>query len=258
MTPLLNYKVFGEKNNEALLIVHGLFGSLDNWLTLAKKWSEAYFVTTIDVRNHGKSFHSDDMTFESINLDIIAVLNAENIEKASILGHSMGGKIAMEFAAFHSERVNKLIVADVAPFPYTPHHKDVFEMLDAVDLPQYNTRLEIENEVKKYIENKGVVQFVLKNIKRNENSHIFEWKFNKDVLKLNYLYLIQRVVSKGFDGEVLFIGGENSKYITKETSQLIFDLYRHVELDFVSNAGHWLHADNPIEFYEKVTLFLEK
>lgn len=255
---LLNYKTFGDLKNQGLLIIHGLFGSLDNWLTLAKAWSSEYYVITIDVRNHGKSFHSNDMAFESINEDIKRVLQKENILNTSIIGHSMGGKIAMEFAAKYPENVNKLIIADVAPFPYEPHHRDIFEMMDAIDLSLFNSRNEIEKEIKKFIIQEGVVQFILKNIKRNEESLIFEWKFNQKVLKENYLYLIQRVVEKGFNGNVLFIGGEHSKYVTKETSEKIFELYPNVEIDFVSNAGHWLHADNPKEFYAKVSTFLSK
>jgi len=257
-TELLNYKTYGEYRENPLLIVHGLFGSLDNWMSLAKNWASKHFVIIVDVRNHGKSFHSDKMDFEDLTKDLLNVLDKENIEKTHLLGHSMGGKIAMEFAGNYPERLKKLIIVDVAPYPYKPHHSDVFNMLHKVDLGSCESRADIENQIRQYIKSEPVVQFMSKNIKRNEENLNFEWKFNLSVLDREYIYLIQRVAQRGFTGEVLFIGGENSQYITKETSEHIFELYPNFELEFVSNAGHWVHADNPQEFYSKVNDFINK
>jgi pimeloyl-ACP methyl ester carboxylesterase len=255
---LINYKSSGDSSNPCIIIVHGLFGSLDNWQSLAKKWSDKYFVISVDVRNHGKSFHSEDMSFDSLANDIKNLCKNLQINKFHLLGHSMGGKIAMEFASQYPEFLFSLIVVDVAPYAYPPHHGKVFEMLRSLDLKKFSSRLEIETEVRKQINEEDVIQFMLKNIKRNEIELFFEWKFNATVLDRDYLYLIQYIPKKGFNGRTLFIGGDQSNYISKESSIHIFDLYPNAELEYVTNAGHWVHADNPEEFYTKVSLFLNE
>lgn len=256
MKELVHYKTYGSPSNPSLLIIHGLFGSLDNWQSLAKKWSDIFYVITIDVRNHGKSFHSNDMSFEAMSMDIIHLLAVENISQAHIIGHSMGGKIAMDFASIYPQMVNHLIVADVAPYQYSPHHRDVFEMLDAIDLTLYSSRQEIDIAIRQFIDKDSIVQFMNKNIRRDEDTLEFKWKFNLPVLKRNYAYLIERIPPKMYAGKTLFIAGQSSDYITKETSIHIPDLFPNYELEIVSNAGHWLHADNPIDFYEKINRFL--
>jgi esterase len=258
VAPHLHYKITDNSSKPVLMIVHGLFGSLDNWQSLAKKWSESFRVISVDVRNHGRSFHSDDMKFESLVNDLHSIISHENVRKLDLLGHSMGGKIAMEFAAIYPDLIDSLIIVDVAPYPYPPHHTEVFDMLQAIDLRSYSTRVDIEQEVRNRLDNEGVIQFMMKNIRRNESNLIFEWKFNLNVLSRDYLYLIQRLPSQGFNGRALFIGGEESRYITKETSLNLFDLYPKAVLEYVSNAGHWVHADNPSEFYDKVTSFINQ
>jgi esterase len=252
----LNYKMYGSPSTHALVVVHGLFGSLDNWMTLAKLWSEHFFVIAIDVRNHGRSFHSLDMRFESLSKDILDVLHIEKIEICDLLGHSMGGKIAMDFAYRYPEMLRKLVIVDVAPYRYEAHHHEVFYMLEQVIPSSYASRLDIENEIKKYIASEGVAQFMGKNIRRNETSLAFEWKFNLEVLKKEYQTLIQYIPHQGFDGEVLFVGGENSAYISVEKSENIARLYPKYELTYIANAGHWVHADNPREFYATIMQFL--
>jgi pimeloyl-ACP methyl ester carboxylesterase len=258
VAPHLHYKITDNFSKPVLMIVHGLFGSLDNWQSLAKKWSESFRVISVDVRNHGRSFHSDDMKFESLVNDLYCIIGHENVKKLHLLGHSMGGKIAMEFAAIYPDIIDRLIIVDVAPYPYPPHHTEVFDMLQAIDLSSLSSRVEIEKEVRNRIDNESVIQFMMKNIRRNEISLTFEWKFNLSVLSRDYLYLIQRLPSQGFNGHTLFIGGEESKYITKETSLYLFDLYPKAVLEYVAKAGHWVHADNPSEFYDKVTSFINQ
>ncbi len=258
VAPLLHYKITDNFSKPVLMIIHGLFGSLDNWQSLAKKWSESFRVISVDVRNHGRSFHSDDMKFESLVIDLHRIIGHESVKKLHLLGHSMGGKIAMEFAAIYPDLIDSLIIVDVSPYPYPPHHTEVFDMLQAIDLRSLSSRVEIEKEVRNRIDNESVIQFMMKNIRRNESTLTFEWKFNLSVLSRDYLYLIQRLPSQGFNGRTLFIGGEESKYITKETSLYLFDLYPKAILEYVSNAGHWVHADNPSEFYDKVTSFINQ
>ncbi len=253
---MLNHKITEEKKN-TLLIIHGLFGSLDNWQTLAKKWSEHFRVLSIDVRNHGRSFHSESMSFEEMCADIIKLLNHYGLTKISILGHSMGGKIAMDFAAAHPDFVEKLIIADVAPYKYDAHHKEVFEVLDAMDFSNFSNRAEIEAFiVSKLPHDKATAQFILKNIKRNEDTLVFEFKFNLKTLKTCYNYLIERIAPEGFGGKVLFLSGEHSQYITASTSTLLFDLYPQAEIEIIPDAGHWIHADNPEAVFEKVLNFV--
>jgi esterase len=254
---MLNHRITDHKN-KTLLIIHGLFGSLDNWQTLAKKWSEDFRVLSIDVRNHGKSFHNDSMSFEDMCNDILKLLAHYQLDKVSILGHSMGGKIAMDFAAAYPEFVDKLIIADVAPYKYDAHHKEVFEVLDVMDFNQFSSRAEIETFIVSKLPNdRATAQFILKNIKRNEDTLVFEFKFNLKTLKSCYNYLIERIAPAGFDGEVLFLAGENSQYITANTSSLLFDLYPRAEIEIIADAGHWIHADNPEAVYEKVLNFVK-
>jgi pimeloyl-ACP methyl ester carboxylesterase len=253
---MLNHKITEEKKR-TLLIIHGLFGSLDNWQTLAKKWSEHFRVLSIDVRNHGRSFHTESMSFEDMCGDIIKLLNHYGLQKISILGHSMGGKIAMDFAAAYPEFVEKLIIADVAPYKYDAHHKEVFEVLDAMDFSKFSNRAEIEAFiVSKLPQDKATAQFILKNIKRNEDTLVFEFKFNLKTLKSCYNYLIERIAPAGFDGKVLFLSGEHSNYITASTSTFLFDLYPQAEIEIIPDAGHWIHADNPEAVFEKVLNFV--
>lgn len=254
---MLNHKITEEKN-KTLLIIHGLFGSLDNWQTLAKKWSEHFRVLSIDVRNHGRSFHTESMTFEDMCQDIMKLLDHYKIKKVSILGHSMGGKIAMDFVAVFPQYINELIVADVAPYQYDAHHKEVFEVLDSMNFGQFTNRSEIEHFIVSKLPNdRATAQFILKNIKRNEETLRFEFKFNLKTLKSSYNYLIERIAPKGFEGKTLFLAGEHSDYITANTSSLLFELYPNAEIEIIPNAGHWIHADNPEAVYEKVLNFVK-
>lgn len=254
---MLNHKITEEKK-KTLLIIHGLFGSLDNWQTLAKKWSEHFRVLSIDVRNHGRSFHTESMSFEDMCNDIFKLLTHYGLDKVSILGHSMGGKIAMDFAAVYPNFVEKLIIADVAPYKYDAHHKEVFEVLDTMNFNEFSSRADIEScIVSKLPNDKATAQFILKNIKRNEDTLAFEFKFNLKTLKSSYNYLIERIAPKGFSGDVLFLAGEKSHYISASTSSLLFDLYPRAEIEIIANAGHWIHADNPEAVYEKVLNFVK-
>jgi pimeloyl-ACP methyl ester carboxylesterase len=147
---------------------------------------------------------------------------------------------------------------DVAPYAYEAHHGSVFEMLDHIAPENYQTRLDIENEIRRFIKVESTVQFMSKNVGRNPETLRFEWKFNYPVLRREYPYLIERIPKKGYPGSVLFIGGAKSDYISKETVGLVYELYPKFELEYVTNAGHWVHADNPNEFFEKISQFLEK
>jgi esterase len=246
---LMNYKVLG--TGEPILILHGLFGSLDNWQTIAKNLSEdGHQIIIADVRNHGRSFHDDDMRFETLNDDILHLMNHLNINKIILIGHSMGGKIAMNFATNYPEKVESLFVVDVAPYKYAPHHNIVFKALYSVDLDTVRSRAEIETIIRETIDEEGVVQFMMKGIHRSGDNELFEWKFNLDILHKNYEYLIQEIPTKKYLGQTTFIKGERSDYLSYEKLEKIPVLFPNSEIIEIKNSGHWVHAENQMGFLE--------
>ena len=253
---MLFYKIEGNEG-PWLTIIHGLFGSLDNWQTLARQWSHSFRVLSLDVRNHGRSPHYNSMSYDEMIDDIIEVLNFLKIENTVILGHSMGGKIAMHLAGIYPERIQKLIIADVAPFAYEPKHNEIFEILSSIQFEKYENRKDIEQYILSKMPNDfATAQFILKNIKRNDESMAFEFKFNLNVLKRSYQNIISYVPNKGYKENVLFLAGEKSDYISSSTTIHLFDLYPNAEIEIIKNAGHWIHAENPSEVYEKVKEFI--
>lgn len=253
---MLFYKIEGNEG-PWLTIIHGLFGSLDNWQTLARQWSHSLRVLSLDVRNHGRSPHYNSMSYDEMIDDIIEVLNFLKIENTVILGHSMGGKIAMHLAGIYPERIQKLIIADVAPFAYEPKHNEIFEILSSIQFEKYENRKDIEQYILSKMPNDfATAQFILKNIKRNDESMAFEFKFNLNVLKRSYQNIISYVPNKGYKENVLFLAGEKSDYISSSTTIHLFDLYPNAEIEIIKNAGHWIHAENPSEVYEKVKEFI--
>jgi len=252
---ILHSIILGE--GEPLLIIHGFFGMGDNWKTLANKFSKNYQVHVIDQRNHGRSFHSDEFSYELMVEDLVNYINFHHLNKVNLLGHSMGGKTAMLFAVENPEKVNKLIVADIAPRYYPPHHLHIIEALNAVDFTQVKSRSEIDEVLKEYIPEVGIRQFLAKNVYRKTKDE-FAYRFNLACLSACF-----DEVGAGlppitqFDGETLFLKGENSGYITKSDEALIKAHFSNSKIITISNAGHWLHAENPTDFYNYVVEFLE-
>jgi esterase len=252
---ILNYKIFNPEGKKTLVILHGLLGSLDNWQAFARHASAKYRVITVDQRNHGKSFHSDVFNYSAMVEDLNNLFIELKIEKAHVLGHSMGGKTVMNFALAHPTKVLSMISADMAPREYSPHHQTIFNALQALDLSTITSRNEADEILSKQIDNLGVRLFLLKNLDRIEDG--FKWKMNLDVIVANYEEVIKEVeYSKPFLGNALFLGGENSDYIQSSDAMSIFEAFPNADIDYVSNAGHWLHAENPVEFSEKVLEWL--
>lgn len=240
-----------------LIILHGLFGSLDNWMTLAKKWSNNFEVWLIDQRNHGKSPHNEEHSYSLMAKDLHHFMEKNKIESAHILGHSMGGKTAMEFAIHFPEKVKKLIVVDIAPVAYQVHHWSIIKALKSVNLQEIESRKDAEIQLEKEIEEVGVRMFLLKNLNRLKEG-LYEWKFNLDVLEKTIEPISEWPVSKGvFNKETLFIKGEKSLYILAEYGVNIAEKFPHYELEEIAGAGHWVHAEAPTIFYETVERFLE-
>ena len=210
----LNFRVLGE--GHPLIIMHGVFGSSDNWQTLGKVFAENYKVYLVDMRNHGNSPHSDEFNYQLMVEDIIELMKDEDISEAHILGHSMGGKVAMHLSAKYPDYVSKLIVVDIAPKHYPPHHQMIFEGFHAVDLATLKSRKEADDQMSQVISNLGVRQFILKNLDRKKDG-TFQWKLN-----LRAIEGAIESVGAGMDsevnyhGSVLFLGGSKSDYIKSE------------------------------------------
>lgn len=250
---LLNHKILGE--GEPLVILHGLFGSLDNWMTLGKKWSENRQVILVDQRNHGNSFRADEFNYSVMAADLFKLLTQLKISKATILGHSMGGKTAMQFAIEHPEKVDKLIVADIGPKFYPVHHQTILKAFYSVPVKELNSRNEADEIVSKLISEFGTRQFLLKNLAREKDG--FSWKMNLDVIAKN-IEEVGKALNQNaqFDKPTLFVRGSKSDYVLDSDINLIHSIFANSKVETIDGAGHWLHAEKPSEFYETVNSFL--
>ncbi len=249
----LSYKKLGE--GEPLVILHGLFGMLDNWFTLGKKFAETFTVYLVDLRNHGQSPHNDEWNYKVMSDDLFEFFDEHKIEKANIIGHSMGGKVAMYFSDEHTERIKKLIVVDIAPRAYPLHHDHILTALLSVDIENLKSRNEADEILSKYFSDFGTKQFLLKNLTRKENDNTqFEWKFNLRVIAEN-IHEVGVEITKGSKVPVLFIAAEKSHYISDTDETEIKILYPNSEISSI-NSGHWVHAEKPEELYNAVIKFL--
>jgi len=251
----LNYKVFGE--GFPVVILHGLLGSLDNWQTIAKKMSEIYRVFILDQRNHGKSPHSDAFDYNLLSADLLDFFNQHQLSQAHLIGHSMGGKVVMQFAHQHPERVDKLVVVDIAPGAFDDRHSDVFDALHCADVAKAQNRQEVEQKLRQKIDEESTIQFLLKGLMRNETGDGFVWKFNLDALHRAYSNISTAIEARGvYEGETLFIKGQKSSYINPTNYGDIADMFIHHQLVEIKEAGHWVHAEKPVEFLDTVNGFL--
>ncbi|WP_457616400.1 alpha/beta fold hydrolase [Lutibacter sp.] len=242
---------------QPLLILHGFFGMSDNWKTLGKKFAENYEVHLIDQRNHGRSFHSDDFDYELAVEDLHRYINHYKLKTSYLLGHSMGGKVAMLYAVTYPEKVAKLIVADISPRAYEPHHQLILEALNAVNFSIHTTRKQVEDVLRMYIDNEGIIQFLLKNVYWKSKGQL-AYRFNLQSLTENYDEIGAPLPPfTQFEGETLFLKGELSPYITEKDSALIAAHFPNSKIVTVKNSGHWLHAENPTQFYSEVDSFLK-
>jgi esterase len=240
------------------LILHGFLGMLDNWRTHARYWSSDYEVHAIDQRNHGKSFHSEAFDYTLLAQDIINYMDAKNLEKAVVLGHSMGGKTAMTLALQYPERVSTLIVADIAPKHYDVGGKfsHIIEGLLHLDANVFTSRTAANEALAIYVPEMGVRQFLLKNL---------AWTPERTLtLKCNIKVLQHKLAEIGaapnagiYEGQTLFLAGSKSDYIVQGDLEKIHAFFPKAKLDWIENAGHWLHAENPIGFTQALHDFLD-
>ena len=244
-------KKYGKKGQD-LIVIHGLFGMSDNWNTLGKKFSKDYKVHLIDLRNHGRSPHSDEFNYDVMCGDVLEYMNDNNIEKPILLGHSLGGKVVMKFAFTHPDKIEKLIVADMSPRRYnTDFHQNLLSTLYRLPLENFEKREEIDSILSETYEDKGMRLFLLKNLYRNEKKE-FAWYFNIEVL----LEKVSNIQDADFIKGVCtipthFIRGGNSNYITTEDELIINKHFSDFSIATINGAGHWLHAEKPERFYDE-------
>ncbi len=253
----LNYKVLGQ--GPPIVILHGVFGTLDNWQTAAKALAENYTVYLLDNRNHGRSPHDDAFNYEVMSEDLLNFVQAQRLDQPVIIGHSMGGKIAMYYACqYQPAQLSKLIVVDIAPRYYRPHHKEILEGLLSIDLSQVTSRQQADEQLAEYVPEPDTRQFLLKNLYRTDEGS-FGWRLNLPVLN-EKIENIGEGLPTHFRSEkpTLFIRGEKSNYIRDTDFPLLREHFPNSTIETIAGAGHWVHAEKPVELLEKVLNFINR
>lgn len=234
--------------------MHGVFGMGDNWQTLGRQWSDNFEVHLVDMRNHGRSPHSEEFSYDVMSDDLVEYLDDHKIDKAYIIGHSMGGKVAMHFATLNPERVEKLVIADIGPKSYKPHHQEIIDALQSLDLENITSRTEAQEQFA--INEPGTKQFLLKSLYWKEKGQL-AWRFNVPVIAREIVKVGEALPPNAiYNGEVLFVRGGNSWYIKDEDWDGILEHFPEADLATIDGAGHWLHAEKPKEFFKSVNSFL--
>ena len=251
---ILFHRIYGE--GPPLIILHGLFGQSDNWATLARAWSNQFRVIIIDQRNHGQSPHEAAFSYELMADDLAETLDKLNLESVQLIGHSMGGKTAMFFAQKYPQRLTKLIVADIAPRAYAPHHGEIIAALKTLPLERLKDRNSADNELAKGIPDFGTRQFLLKNLYRNDSGG-FSWRFNLEAISAQISEVGKAMPGSIVETPTLFVRGAKSKYITDQDQRDIAHQFTNVRFETISDAGHWLHAEQPEAFGKVVLDFLQ-
>ncbi|MDY0201049.1 MAG: alpha/beta fold hydrolase [Bacteroidales bacterium] len=241
-----------------VVIMHGLYGSSDNWLTVGRMLAEKYRVILVDLRNHGQSPSSSVHTYQAMSNDLLELFNRLNLSEAMLVGHSMGGKVAMQFTYNNPTRVSSLVVADILPYNYindeakgygeARQHAKIISALLALKPELAESRGELDKKLAQTIPSKAVRQFLLKNVKRNSMGR-FEWQLNVPVIGENIELLMGAVLPVGGDAPItvktLFIKGQNSNYVFSEGVSKLGQFFTNFDVKTIPNAGHWLHAENP-------------
>jgi len=252
----LNYKKIGE-TGKPLIILHGVFGFLDNWLTIGKTISEQGFVVyLVDQRHHGRSPHEGSLEFPTLAADLKEFLSQQNLDNPILLGHSMGGKTVMEYAVNNPDTFEKLVVVDIAPKQYPVHHTKLLKGLNALPVEEIENRQQADDFLSTYEPILAVRQFLLKNLYRKEEGG-FDWRFNLPVLTSDMGKVGAEITaSNPVETSTLFIRGSKSDYILDEDWDTILKIFPNAQLDTIENAGHWVQAEQPKAFVEHLLNFL--
>tara|TARA_B100001059_G_C17646086_1_gene481889 strand:- start:66 stop:851 length:786 start_codon:yes stop_codon:yes gene_type:complete len=250
-------RIYGE--GQAVIIIHGLFGMSDNWNSIGKKISDNFNVHIIDLRNHGRSFHNNNFSFHDMSNDLQEYLFQHNIQKPILIGHSLGGKVAMDFCFKNAEKVKGLIVVDIAPKAYNlAFHNKLLSVLSGVPLHNFNSRDEIDKVLSKSITELSIRSFLMKNLYRDEDKS-FNWRFNIGVLKKELSNIKNTDFLKGeLTLPTVFIKGGNSNYINSNDEGLISKHFKNSRIREIVGAGHWVHAEKPNLFYDEVISFISQ
>ncbi|HKK55011.1 alpha/beta fold hydrolase [Marinobacter sp.] len=261
MSVELNHQIKGE--GEPLILLHGVFGSLDNLGVVARGLQDNWQIHSLDQRNHGKSPHTDTMTYPAMAADVLAYMDAQGLDTAAILGHSMGGKVAMQLALTAPERISAIIVADISPVTYRPRQDSVLDGLKALDTAAIKSRQEADRVLSDYVEEAGVRQFLLKNLmpvpadEKDDSGARYRWRLNLPVIDRCYAHLSAAPEGEEpYRGPVLFVKGADSPYIQTKHRDTIDQLFPNAELEIIEGAGHWLHAEKPEDFIALCRRFL--
>ena len=242
---------------QLLIILHGFLGMSDNWKSVGSRYAEhGWQVHLVDQRNHGKSFWSDEFSYELLAGDLQEYVRAHSLDSLVLLGHSMGGKTAMNFATSHPDQVDKLIIADISPRYYPPHHQYIIDALNQVPRAQIESRSQADAILSKHLSDMGIRQFLLKNLHWAEKDRL-DFRFNLDVLQHQQEAVGEALGSEAiFEKPTLFIRGAQSDYILEEDLELINAHFPFARLETVDRAGHWLHSENPGVFISKTLEFI--
>lgn len=261
MSVELHHRISGE--GEPLLLLHGLFGSLDSLGVVARGLQDRWQIHALDLRNHGASSYADTMTYPEMAADVLAYMDSQGLEKARVLGHSMGGKVAMQMALDAPDRMAGIIVADIAPVDYKPRHDHVLEGLKAVDTGALKSRKDADRALSEFVKEAGVRQFLLKNLApiaagaNDDSGARYRWRLNLPAIDRGYAALSAAPEGDGpYDGPVLFIKGADSAYIQTKHREKIAGLFPNADLRIIEGTGHWLHAEKPDTFVALCQRFL--
>lgn len=254
---ILFHRHYGE--GPPLVILHGLFGQCDNWVTVGRKLGENHLsVFCMDLRNHGLSPRDATFTLSAMAADVAETLDDLRIPSVHLLGHSMGGKVAMEFARTYPEKLKSLILADIGPGYYPPHHQQIISGLKAVKPEEISSRQEAEERLAGYIADHGTRQFLLKNLYRNDSGNNFAWRFNLAVIAGQIEEIGKALPECTIDVPSLFYHGSNSNYITPASYHAIMQQFISAEFRVMQGAGHWLHAEQPDAFTDTVSAWVKR
>jgi pimeloyl-ACP methyl ester carboxylesterase len=250
----LNYRELG--SGQPIVMLHGIFGSADNWLTQSKLLSSHFQTFALDLRNHGQSPHDDAFDYPVMVADVAAFIQAKQIQEPVVIGHSMGGKVAMNLALAHPEMLQKLIVVDIAPKPYNMEDYIFLKGLNAIQLDKVTTRQDADDALAHYVDDQDVRQFLLKNLQRKPEGG-FKWKLNLPAMTRNILNIGKPLQFEGkFTKPTLFVRGSKSNYIKDNDFDLIRQIFPAAEFETL-DAGHWVPAERPKEFADVVTNWLK-
>lgn len=257
MDQLLHFQGFGE-GDRSVILLHGLFGLSANLGPLARELARDYRVLVPDLRNHGRSFQATEMNYPLMAADVLRLMDTAGIARAALIGHSMGGKVAMQAALDHPGRIERLLVADIAPIDYQPHHRLLLAALREAGADFLADRKRTREILETRIDEPGVVALMLMNRARREDGS-WHWRFNLDAIERDYAQILAAPHSEQpYPGPVLFLKGERSEYILPAHLEPTRRLFPGARLKIVAGAGHWLHAEKPLVFLRLVRDFLRE